>query len=336
MSAIHPFDEARPLERAVAREAAEWLVQLHEGATAADVAACDRWRAADPEHERAWQRAQRVNAKFCVVPPGVGMPALGREVRMDRRAALKALTVLLVAGPAAGYLAYRETPWREWTSDERTATGERRSLVLADGTHVDLNTATAIDAAFSATERRLILNAGEILVETGPDAHNPSASYRPFVVQTRQGRVRALGTRFVVRQESDEPATRVAVLESAVEITPAAAPRDQRVIAAGQQARFTATRIGTPEPADAHVTDWSHGVLFADRMRLGDFTAELSRYRAGVLRCDPAVADLRITGAFQLDNTDNILTALPDTLPVHVAYRTRYWVSIVAQEGARR
>ncbi len=334
VSAAHPFDESRPLARAVAREAAAWLVRLHEEATPADIAACERWRAADPEHERAWQRAQRVNAKFSVVPSSVGMPALGRDVRIDRRAALKVLTALLITGPTS-YLAYRDTPWREWASDERTATGERRSIVLADGTHVDLNTATAIDIAFSATERRLILNAGEILVETGPDEHNPSATYRPFVVQTRQGRIRALGTRFVVREEGgSDAATRVAVLESAVEVTPAAAPQWKRVIPAGQQTRFTATSVGTPEPADSHVADWSRGVLFADRMRLGDFAEELSRYRVGVLRCDPAVANLRITGAFQLDNTDSILAALPDTLPVHVAYRTRYWVSIVAPVDA--
>lgn len=334
MSATHPLDEFSPLDRAVARAAAAWLVRLREGASPEDMAACEHWRAADPQHERAWQRALRLNEKFRVVPPAVGVPVLGREVRIDRRAALKALTALLVATPAS-YVAWREAPWREWVSDERTATGERRSITLADGTRVDLNTATALDIVFSDTERRLVLNAGEIQVETGADTRDPSATYRPFIVQTRQGRIRALGTRFVVRKDRDDDSgTRVAVLESAVEVTPARAEQLRRIISAGEQTRFTAIGSDAPGPADPHLADWTRGVLFADRMRLGDFAAEVGRYRTGVLRCDPAVADLRITGAFQLDNTDSILTALPDTLPVSVVYRTRYWVSIVAPAAA--
>jgi transmembrane sensor len=333
MSVAPALDESRPLERTVARAAAAWLVRLHEDASPQNIAACNRWRAADPTHEQAWQRAQRLNAKLGVVPPGLGMSTLGRKNRIDRRAALKAMTVLCVAG-TSGYVIHRSAPWRQWASDERTAIGERRSLVLADGTRVDLDTATAIDIAFSATERRLILNAGAILVQTGPDRRSFPTPYRPFIVQTREGRIRALGTRFVVRQDSGtDSATRVAVLESRVEVTPRAAPQGRRLIEAGQQIYFTAAGIEPPTRADPHVADWSNGVLYADRMRLGDFAAELGRYRVGVLRCDPAVADLRITGAFQLDNTDSILAALPGTLPVQLVYRTRYWVTLVAPAG---
>ncbi|TDV07111.1 FecR domain-containing protein [Paraburkholderia caballeronis] len=320
-------DDARPLERAVAREAAAWLVRLHDSPTREDLAACERWRAADPEHERAWQRAQQLNAKFGVVPAHVGLPVLGRKVRAGRRTATKTLTLLLVAGPA-GYLAYRTTPWREWAADQRTATGERRSVTLADGTRVDLNTSTAFDVVFSRDERRLVLHAGEILVETGPDLHR-DGGYRPFVVQTSQGRVRALGTRFVVRSDDGGDRTRVAVLQSAVEITPASAARLARVVVAGQQACFTATSVGPTRAADPHVADWTRGMLFAEHMRLGDFLAELGRYRRGLLRCDPAVADLAISGAFQIDRADDILAALPQTLPVRVVARTRYWITVI-------
>jgi transmembrane sensor len=321
-------DDSHPLDRAVARAAAGWLVRLLDEATPDNIAACDRWRAAHPEHERAWQRAQKIDRKFSMLEPGVGLPTLGRENRLDRRAAIKTLSTLLVAG-SAGYLAYRITPWREWASDERTATGERRTVVLADGTRVDLNTATAFDIAFSNTERRMVLHTGEILVETGPDAGRGSAMYRPFIVQTVHGSIRALGTRFDVRRGSGD-ATRVAVLHGAVEVTPVSMPSFKRVAAAGDETRFTATSVEPASAVDPHIADWSRGVLFADRVRLDDFAAELSRYRPGVLRCDPSVASLRITGAFQIGNTDNILAALPDTLPVRVVYRTRYWVTIVA------
>jgi len=329
MSAVPSFDDSRPLDRAIARAAAEWLVRLHEDAAAEEFVACEQWRAQHPEHERAWQRAQRVNQMFSVVPRQMGLPALGRSTRVDRRNALKILTVMVVGG-GAGYLAFREKPWQEWAVDERTAIGARRAVVLADGTQLDLNTDTAIKVEFSGSERRLILRRGEILVRTGADPHGASSVYRPFIVETPQGLIRALGTRFMVRQENGgDPATQVAVLEHAVEIVPSAAPQHKRIINAGQQVRFTATRLGEPGPASSHVADWSRGILFANQMRLDEFIAELSRYRVGVLRCDPAIAHLRITGAFQLDNVDNILAVLPETLPVQAIYRTRYWVSIV-------
>lgn len=69
--------------------------------------------------------------------------------------------------------------------------------------------------------------------------------------------------------------------------------------------------------------------LYADNQRLGDFLQELGRYRPGVLRCDPAVADLRISGGFQVDDTDAALLAVARSLPVRVVTRTRYWVSVV-------
>jgi transmembrane sensor len=45
------------------------------------------------------------------------------------------------------------------------------------------------------------------------------------------------------------------------------------------------------------------------------------------------VAGLRISGAFQLQDTDAVLAALPSTLPVQVRYRSAYWVTIVPREG---
>ena len=67
----------------------------------------------------------------------------------------------------------------------------------------------------------------------------------------------------------------------------------------------------------------------AQNQPLGDFLRELSRYRAGLLRWEPALEQLRVTGSFQLGNTDRILTLLAATLPLQVQTRTRYWVTLV-------
>lgn len=337
-----PAPEPRALDRAVARDAAQWLARLHSGeATAADWAACQRWREQDREHERAWQKAEQLSRRLALVPAQAGQAVLGRARRGNRRAATKALALLVVGAPA-GYMAWRggwapldaaSGTLAAWSAGHRTTTGEQRSLVLADGTRLLLNTATAVDVHDTAAERRVVLHQGEILVTTAPDPG------RPFIVQTPHGRLRALGTRFVVRQASQGEAgaegCRVTVIEGAVAVQPRGAETGSaaRVIAAGQQVRFTSLAVDEATPADTHAQTWSQGVLFANDMRLGDFAAELGRYRRGVLRCEPAVAGLRITGAFQLHDTERILAALPDALPVRVVWRTGWWVTIAAPDS---
>lgn len=308
--------------RAVLRQAAQWLVRLNSGeARQDDWQALAVWRAQDAAHEQAWQRAERLSQTFGAVPAGLGMPVLARAQRgTNRRAALRVLGLVGTA-PAAAYLGWRHMPWQQWTAEHRTATGERRSVRLADGSEVLLNTATALDVAFDANERLLRLRAGEVLVTTAADA-----TARSFRVETPGGWLRALGTRFAVRLQGEDR-VHLAVAEGAVEITPLRGA--QRVVQAGEQCRFTATGVLAPSPLGEQALAWAQGVLYADGMRLDDFAAELSRYRPGLVRCDPAVAALRISGAFQLQDTEYILAMLRETLPVQVVTRTRYWVTLV-------
>ncbi|WZB73660.1 hypothetical protein WJ972_19795 [Achromobacter insuavis] len=63
-------------------------------------------------------------------------------------------------------------------------------------------------------------------------------------------------------------------------------------------------------------------------MRLDAFLAEVSRYRRGVVRCDPAVAGLRVSGVFRLQDTDAVLAIVARTLGLRVVERTRYWVTL--------
>ncbi|XAH21845.1 FecR domain-containing protein [Xylophilus sp. GW821-FHT01B05] len=310
---------APPPAPEVLREAARWLVRLHSGtAQPADWQALERWRAQDTAHEAAWQRAERMAQTFGAVPAHVGLPVLAHRRRLNHRAALRVLG-LFAAAPAVAWLAWQSPTLQLLAAAHHTATGERRDVLLADGSRVLLNTASAFDLAFDARQRLLRLRAGEILVSTAPDAA------RSFLVETPQGRLRALGTRFCVRLMGDE--TRVAVIEGAVEVVPRHGAA--QVLRAGEQTRLTTARAEPPAALASHALAWTQGVLYADGMRLDDFLAELSRYRPGILRCDPAVAGLRISGAFQLQDTEYVLAMLRETLPVELLLRTRWWVTVV-------
>ena len=307
------------------REAAHWLVRLQSGEADADGLA--RWRAADPAHESAWRRAEVVMQKLGLADGPIG--PLGASILRDargagRRAAIRTLAVLIAAGPAT-FLAWRLLAEASWNADLRTATGERREFTLPDGSRIQLDTASAADLQFSATERRVLLRRGALWIQTAamPDP-------RPFLVQAPQGTARALGTRFSVRLfDADggyEAAARVAVMQGAVALRSISGPSG--IVRAGQQARMLRTDVGLPEALPPEADGWTQGVLYAEKMPLGDFAAELSRYRPGLLRCDPAVAHLQISGAFQLADTDAVLRALAASLPVQIEMRTRYWVLI--------
>lgn len=326
-----------PLQARVLDEAAEWLMRLHDsGATDADRAACERWRQADPQHALAWERAERLLGKLGGLPAALAMPALDRprSHRAQRRATVARLAALLAVAPA-GWLAWQAwyaADQRGWGADLRTATGERRTEHLADGSRLLLDTASAVDIRFDGALRLLTLRQGAISIETAADTATP---HRPFVVDTAHGRLRALGTRFTVRQEggrADGGPVRLAVTEGAVEVTLRGAASPALVVQAGQQTVLRAGDVTSPQPLQPEATAWTHGMLMADAMPLAAFCAELSRYRPGLLQCAPEVRALRVSGSFPLGDTDRTLTMLASTYPVDVQTRMRgYWITVVAR-----
>ncbi|MGH8485657.1 MAG: iron dicitrate transport regulator FecR, partial [Pseudomonas sp.] len=67
---------------------------------------------------------------------------------------------------------------------------------------------------------------------------------------------------------------------------------------------------------------------------LADVLADLSRYRSGVLRCDPRIAGLKVSGAFPIDDTDRALAALESGLSLRITRYSRYWVNVSAAAPA--
>ncbi|MFQ1063501.1 FecR domain-containing protein [Bordetella trematum] len=324
-----PMACGEPISDRVADEAAEWLTLLMD--QQADEALRQRWQAwlaSHPDHERAWRHVETVSLRLQSLQAGAGYQVLSPYAapRQRSRRRLIGLAFLGLGAGGASIAVGRSQTWRVHTADYRAETGRQRLVRLDDGSLVRLNTASAIDVRFNAQQRSLRLLAGEIEVTTGP----PEA--RPFFVETAQGRIQALGTRFSVRQREHDSS--VAVLEHSVAITPC---RDDQayILHAGQQTSFQRKRVQPAQPLNAADTAWLRGQLVATDMRLADFLAELARYRPGLLRCHPDVAELRLSGVFPLEDTDRILATLPSVLPVQVHQRTRYWVSVEAvAEGA--
>lgn len=317
-----------PIDAAIVQKAAQWMARLWaDDACDADHAACSQWRAAHPDNERAWLRLQAFDSKLREAPQHATAVLLepAGPAKPSRRRALQALGVAAVAAAALPIVRESEA-WRLLSADYSTSVGEVREILLADGTRVLLNTSSAVDVRFDHAAREVILRQGEIRVATSRDPASPD---RPFIVRSRQGTVRALGTRFTVRQTED--VSHVAVFQGAVEIQPIHALEPPLRLDAGQRSVFSDRHAHPASAASKNESAWSRGLLVAENMRVQDFLRELARYRTGLLRCTSDVADLSITGVFSLADTDRALANLKLALPVEVEYRTRYWVTVRAR-----
>ncbi len=310
---------------AALQQALEWQVTFWSGEVRdEDRAGFQRWLSGDPGHAQAWAQVQRTGSRL----RPLGEPAAGQALRAagaardadSRRKLLRSLGVVAGAGVLAYAVAGRPD-WRSVVAAHRTGTGERREIRLPDGTQLVLNTASAIDLRFTPQARDVLLRAGEVFVSTAQD---PAA--RPFTVHTDQGAVRAIGTRFTVRQI--EGRSLVAVEEGAVDLSPRESAAAPVRLPAGHRAWFNAHGVERQQASAPGDVAWARGLLIAERLRLADFLTELGRYRVGLLRCDPAVRDLVVSGVYPLDDTELALSTLAQALPVRVDRLTRYWVTV--------
>lgn len=301
-------------------QAIDWLVKLESSQYAPSVsAACMAWRQADPSHEAHWQALQEAQAWLPhahELPPGVAINTLGNP---SRRTAIKTLGLgLLGLGMAGGVL--QQSPWRTSFADYSTSTGERRRFALAEGSTVQLDSRSAVDVRLDSRERRIALREGQAYVQTALDALQ-----RPLCVTTEQGRYETTNATFNICQENGF--TRLTVDQGNVAVLfPGQASAQAQ---AGQQWRIDKAGPRLVERPTFEGSAWVRGVLITRDMLLPDLVEQLARQRAGWVGWDPAVAGLKISGVFQLDDTDNALRTLTHTLPVRLVWRTSLWVRIV-------
>jgi len=306
------------------KQAIHWSLRLRNNRANPKLRAqCADWREAHGDHELAWQRVQALQQELSgqlAAIPGAHAALENSAQGLGRRQALKVLSGVLLVGTAA-WVSRDLTGWQRWTCDLATATGERRSMQLPDGTRLQLNTDSAVDLHFNPQQRLITLVRGEALVTCG------AVRSTPLLVQTRHGLFEGIDGRFAVRQDS--ACTRLSVVSGNVAIhSPHGAKGLSTQVHAGESYLVRQTEAIPAAPLDMDIGAWADGLIVTRGMRLDAFLAEVGRYRHGYLGCSADIADLRLSGVFRLEDTDKLLAILPQTLPVQLRYRTRWWVSL--------
>lgn len=302
-------------------QASAWHFRLQaEDASAEDRAAFAAWLAANAANAQAWDEAQALLS---------ALQAPARAVRMERvprrRALPWATAALLVLALGWAW----QSPWPDrLRADHYTAVGETRSVELADGSRIELDTDAALSVELVPHERRVRLLRGEVWFDVAHDAD------RPFVVESDRARVRVLGTRFSVAQQHGH--TRVRLAQGRVE---AAVDGGERVtLAPGQSVEVVGGQLAAVEPFDPTVAfAWRQRQLVFRQQPLGEVVEQLNRYRRGLLVVRSEELERKVvSGVFEIDKPDAALRALRLTLGLRVEQYTPYLTLIGPAETSSR
>jgi transmembrane sensor len=313
-------------------------------ATQADFEEWHRWLADDPSHARAFHALEgtwQLSAQAAIAHHSRALPEftryrpdepvstwVRRRNSIRRRRKLAAAAVVLALAGAVGAW------WSRQPAVIQTATAEQRVVWLPDHSRVTVGPLTRVSYRYTPATRALRLDAGQAFFEVTKDAH------RPFVVETRRGRIVAVGTAFSVDVMPDR--LNVTVAEGTVRIENAASPLDpagatvarvlmvtagRRYVSAASGASVTALPSATPD------VSWRDGRLAYYGDPLSAVIADLNRYAPDPIElADPRLGDLQYTGTVFPERVNDWLTSLPNIFPVRVERHEHGWR--IAQRAA--
>lgn len=196
-----------------------------------------------------------------------------------------------------------------------TAVGDREIITLPDGSHVELNTNTILRADITAQHRIVILEKGEAFLDVKHDAG------RPFVVRAQQYRITDLGTKFVVRSNSDRLEVSLVEGRTKIESADAHSGAPAVVMKPGEVAIAHDGHIALVKKGEHRISEdlgWRRGVVIFDNTTLADAVTELNRYnREQLAISDPSIARLKIVGTFPATDLELVLAAAEDVYGLH-------------------
>ena len=291
--------------------AADWVIKMDRGLSGAESQQLEVWLAGDSRRRGALARAQAVwmhTERAQVFREAV-------ELRSARPSSWRARMAVAASLVLAAVLLWS---WQGYSrSHVATALGEIRSVPLADGSRITLDTDSRVSVRFEAATRLVRLESGEALFEVAKDAG------RPFVVQAGNTRIRAVGTAFIVRRHSDQN-VEVTVTEGVVDVwRESSSPEPAIRLAAGKRAVTNPQEIAPPQVLTgaqmAGATAWQSGFIDLNGRTLANAAEEFNRYNSQVVVIsDPKLAGQTVVGRFQATNPRAFVSAAAAMLDAHV------------------
>lgn len=290
-------------------EAARWFSRLNaRSVTMDDLQDFYAWRrdpanaAAYAEVERFWSRSgdlakDPAMERALAEAKARGAKARARQGRLGGLALGFTASVLLAIGAFA--------TWRAWidvAGHYGTGTGEQRTVVLEDGSKVQLDTESQIAVRFDRRSRSITLLKGQAFFDV---IHRAD---RPFEVRIGPTVIHDLGTRFDVRRT--DGTVQITLVDGQIRV--ASAGRTPLQLAPGQQVIAIASQPPQLRSIDPKVvTSWIEGRVVFNDVTLAEATAEMNRYATHKLVLDaPGASSIKVTGTFETADTAAFVTAV--------------------------
>lgn len=235
-------------------------------------------------------------------------------LRAPTRRAIAAALVAGVVGSAGA-----------WALIERgdvyqTKRGERRAVILDDGSVLSLDAMSKVAVRYTEAERRLTLERGQARFDV---AHDVS---RPFSVTAGDRRIIATGTAFNVDMLAPEVRVtliegRVVVLQQGRGALRPALPSSKAVALRAGQSLVAKKDGGPPKVAAADLaeaTAWQQGQLVFNDEPLAQAVQRINRYTSQrIAVADDTVGAITVSGTFNAGDIDAFVEAVNSFLPVH-------------------
>ena len=290
-----------PLPRTVSAQslevAGQWLLDLQQHPERFED--FDRWLHSHEEHFDAWAQVNRAWEALGAQVPGTEQhwpPAPANVTPLKPRARLPLLAAACLSALAVCAALVMSPNWR---ADYSTGIAQTREVTLGDGSRLTLAPQSAVNVSFDDHQRQVTLVKGEVFFDVAHDAS------KPFEVRSDEAVIRVLGTAFDVAQRN--AGLSVEVREGTVGVN------KQYRLGAGQRLWIDRrTGIATQSLVmPGEVAGWIMGAQFFENASVAQVVEQLDRYQRGwIVITDPPLANKRVTGLYDMRDTQRALQAL--------------------------
>jgi transmembrane sensor len=291
-------------------EAAAWVARMDgDDWSSEQEEQLQRWLGEDPVRQGLLLRAQGL--WLSLEDPAVAeMPQAPTRSTIFPRRAVLAGGLAAIAASAAGLFFFTGGGGRVYATD----LGEIRQVPLEDGSLATINTASRIEVNFKPDLRLISLEEGEAWFKVAKNAA------RPFMVRAGDVWVRAVGTAFSVRRNSQ--GAEVIVTEGVVQTWSDSDSSRKLLVGGGGRALVGRTQLAelAPDPAKAdRDLAWREGKIELVDETLADAVGEFNRYnQRKILLRDSNVASEQVDGVFSANDPESFALAVHSLLDVPV------------------
>ena len=314
-----------PSLETIEAEAAAWLTALgRQHVPPEELARFKAWLTQSERHRKAFSGMSALWEDLEVLKDLADIDASTLPHRPDRALSRRQIIAAAACVPAAivtgiAIAVYRER-WINERAEFATQIGEQKTVKLADGSLIQLNTNSLVREEYSEEARNIWLLQGEAYFDV---AKNPR---RPFSVFAANGVVRAIGTAFTVKLQSDKTFD-VTVAEGRVALSAensGVSVRAAAELTAYQSAVFAKKVERVAQLKDHELTQklaWRQGILAYTGVPLSDVVADVSRYTDIKIEIvDPVLRSKRVGGIFRVGELDALFDSLQLTFGLKVEH----------------